>query len=156
LVAISILLCGFSLFRLLMRTNHALELPDGAMLEKAATIAFQCNETVPHLVLLGDKYLLWSETGNSFIMFNATPNFWIAMGDPVGDPSEHKSLIVNFSELADVHAAKTAFYQAASENLPLYRELGLKPAMLGEEARVPLWNFSLAGKSKQSPPPRLQ
>ena len=150
LIAISVLLCGFSLFRLLTRTNPKLELPSDGMLEKAASIAFQCKETMPHLALLGDKYLLWSETGNSFIMFSTTHNFWIAMGDPVGDPSEYKSLVGNFYELADLHAARVAFYQVASWNLPLYLELGLKPAMLGEEARVPLPSFSLAGKSKQS------
>ncbi|HUQ35635.1 MAG TPA: bifunctional lysylphosphatidylglycerol flippase/synthetase MprF [Aestuariivirga sp.] len=150
LIAISVLLCGFSLFRLLTRTNPTLELPGDDMLEKAAAIAFQCNETMPHLALLGDKYLLWSETGNSFIMFRTTHNFWIAMGDPVGDASEFRSLVGNFSELADLHAAKIAFYQVASGNLPLYRELGFKPAMLGEEARVPLQSFNLAGKGKQS------
>lgn len=150
LIAISVLLCGFCLFRLLTRTNPALELPGDDMLEKAAAIAFQCNETMPHLALLGDKYLLWSETGNSFIMFRTTPHYWIAMGDPVGDPAEFRSLVGNFSELADLHAAKIAFYQVAFENLPLYREFFFKPAMLGEEARVPLRSFNLAGKSKQS------
>ena len=150
LVAISVLLCGFGFFRLLTRTNPALELPDDSMLEKAAAIAFQCNETLPHLALLGDKYLLWSETGNSFIMFSTTPSFWIAMGDPIGDASEYRSLVRNFYELADLHATKIAFYQVSARNLPLYRELGFISAMLGEEARVPLQSFSLAGKSKQS------
>lgn len=150
LIAISVSLCGVGFFRLLMRTSPALELPDDNMLEKAATMAFRCSETMPHLAMLGDKYFLWSDTGNSFIMFNTTPNYWIAMGDPVGAPGERVMLAKKFKKQADIHAAKIAFYQVGSNNLPLYDELDLKLVKLGEEARVPLKFFNLAGKSKQS------
>ena len=150
LIAISVSLSGVGFFRLMMRTNPDLELPNDHMLEKAASIAFHCTEAMPHLAMLGDKYFLWSDTGNSFIMFNTTPNYWIAMGDPVGDPKEHEKLARKFRELADVHAARIAFYQVGSSNGPLYDDLGLKLVKLGEEARVPLQSFNLAGKSKQS------
>jgi phosphatidylglycerol lysyltransferase len=65
------------------------------------------------------------------------------MGDPVGPKSERHELAWRFNELADGRGARAAFYEVSDENLPLYIDLGLSVLKLGEEAVVPLAEFSL-------------
>src|SRR5262249_61464018 len=47
--------------------------------------------------------------------------------------------------LPDTHGAEPVFYQTSAERLALYIDLGLAPLKIGEEARVPLGDFSLEG-----------
>lgn len=149
LVAVSVVSCAVILYRLMTHRSVRMELPDASMLEKARAVASASSCTQPHLVLLGDKYLLWSDSGKSFIMYGITRKLWIAMGDPAGDPAEFEDLAWKFREQADRHGAKIAFYQVSTAYLPLYIDLGLSLVKLGEEARVPLQDFGLEGKKRQ-------
>ena len=67
------------------------------------------------------------------------------MGDPVGAPTAYSDLVWRFRELADEHAGRTVFYQVGPETLPLYLDLGLRLLKIGEEALVPLRDFTLDG-----------
>lgn len=149
LMAVSVLVIGFTAYRFLTRAAEAFKLPDAGALERAATIALHASETAPHLALMGDKYLLWSETGESFIMFGKSHGFWLAMGDPAGNPKEFELLARKFRDLADLHSARIAFYQVGDDHLPIYIDLGLALIKLGEEARVRLEAFSLEGHERQ-------
>lgn len=150
LVAMAVLACGLMLYRLLTRSSSTVDLPDAAALDRAAQLVARAPTTMPHLALLGDKHLLWSNSGNSFLMYGITPKVWIAMGDAVGDEREHAELAWKFREAADRYAAKIAFYQVSPQYLPLYLDFGLSLLKLGEEARVPLQGFGLEGKQRQS------
>ena len=97
------------------------------------------------LALMGDKSLLFSDTGKSFLMFAKHGRTWAALGDPVGPPDECAELVWRFIELADTHGGRVAFYQVPSASLPLYLDAGLRVMKIGEEARVPLPRFSLDG-----------
>lgn len=148
LVAILAVATAFTGYRLLTRTAFALALPTAAELDKAESIARQSGETFAHLALTGDKYLLWSESGRSFVMFAATNQYWVAMGEPVGPREEHEELAWKLKTLADRHNAKIAFYQVGMPGVPLCLDLGLALIKLGEEARVPLAAFSLEGNRR--------
>jgi phosphatidylglycerol lysyltransferase len=52
--------------------------------------------------------------------------------------------------MCDRYGGWTVFYEVGKENLSLYLDLGLTPLKMGEEARVPLGDFSLEGKSRKS------
>lgn len=149
-MSISVLVTGFAAYRFLARADFDLELPDKKALDRAGVIASQSSETTPHLALLGDKYFLWSDSGSSFIMFDKSRGFWVAMDDPVGDPTEFGPLVRKFRDMADLHSAKIAFYQVSDDQLPNYIDLGLTLIKLGEEARVPLATFGLEGNIRQS------
>ncbi len=105
----------------------------------------QSDRTQGYLALLGDKALLKSASGRSFVMYSVSGRSWVAMGDPVGDPSEYRELIWQFHEMADRHGGWTVFYQVTNVHLPLYLDLGLNLLKLGEEALVSLPDFSLDG-----------
>ncbi len=150
LLVILIVVTALAGYRLLTRTSFTLALPGPADLDKAESIARQSNETAAYLALTGDKHLLWSQSGHSFLMFAVTERYWVAMGDPIGMAEEHEELAWELRALADRHGAKLAFYQVSTHHIPLYLDLGLALLKLGEEARVPLPSFTLSGSKRAS------
>jgi uncharacterized membrane protein YbhN (UPF0104 family) len=101
------------------------------------------------LALLGDKELLFHDSGNAVIMYGVQGRSWVAPGDPVGPEREMEELAWRFRELSDRHGGWTVFYEISKAYLPLYLDLGLSLLKLGEHARVPLMTFSLEGKSRK-------
>jgi phosphatidylglycerol lysyltransferase len=150
LVAILAVVTSLAAYRLLTRTTLTLTLPSIEELDRAEAIARQSNETAAYLALTGDKYLLWSESGRSFLMFAVTERYWVAMGDPVGLAEEREELAWELRAQADRHGAKVAFYQVSMHHIPLYLDLGLALLKLGEEARVALPSFTLSGSRRAS------
>ncbi|MBI2826739.1 MAG: bifunctional lysylphosphatidylglycerol flippase/synthetase MprF [Planctomycetia bacterium] len=138
------------LWRLLRPVGPETGLPDAADLDAAARIVAQSPRASAHLALVGDKSLLFNADRTAFVMFAVEGSSWVTMGDPVGPESEAKELAWRFRELCDRHAGWPVFYQVAAESLPLYLDLGLMPLKLGEEAHVPLADFSLEGSNRRS------
>jgi len=104
---------------------------------------------VSRLALLGDKRFFFSDHGNAFVMYGVQGRSWVAMGDPVGPPDEHRELIWRFYALVDRHGGWPVFYEVGDGNLPAYIDLGLTVLKIGEEARVRLESFSLEGSERK-------
>ncbi|HKP94144.1 MAG TPA: bifunctional lysylphosphatidylglycerol flippase/synthetase MprF [Fibrobacteria bacterium] len=119
--------------------------PDGDGLEKAAAIVRASPRSGAGLALSGDKALMFSPSGKSFIMYGVEGRSWVALGDPVGAPEEFPELVWRFKDACDEYGARPVFYQAEPACLPLYVDIGLSLLKLGEEARVDLQAFSLQG-----------
>lgn len=136
---------AFAVLRLLRPARAAPAAPRQEDLQKAAPIVAGAPSTFAHLALLGDKSLLFSEGGEAFLMYAVAGRSWIAMGDPVGPAVQGEELAWQFRGLADAHEGWPVFYQVRPASLPLYVDLGLVLLKLGEEARVPLGEFSLQG-----------
>ena len=128
-------------------TKHAL--PDNALLDQAQAVLRETPRTTGYLALLGDKEILMSERGNAFVMYGVESRSYVAMGDPVGSLAERRELAWRFYDLADLHGGWPVFYQVGEANLGLYLDLGLTVLKLGEEARVPLADFSLEGSGRK-------
>lgn len=131
--------------RLLRPGVPAPGMPGNDDLERAEQVATQSPRTQAWLALLGDKRLLFSESGKSFLMYAVQGRSWVAMGDPVGPEGEEAELAWRFHEMCDHHGGWTVFYEVGTANLPIYLDMGLQPVKIGEEARVPLADFSLDG-----------
>lgn len=116
-------------------------------LDRAQSIAMESPRADSNLVLLGDKALLFSVSGRAFVMYGVSGSSWIAMGDPVGPGEEIPELAWRFKEAAAASGGQPVFYEVGLENLPLYREMGMMPLKIGEEARVPLAQFKLEGSA---------
>lgn len=119
--------------------------PGPAELEQARAVIARSLNAAANLALLGDKRLLFSDTGRAFLMYGIQGRCWVALGDPVGPEDERADLVWEFRELCDRHNGWPVFYQVPPKTLPLYLDLGLSPLKLGEEARVALGSFSLEG-----------
>ena len=142
-------LLAFGLVRLLHPSPPFRTVATPRDMETAKAIARRSQHAYAHLALLGDKQFLFSETGNAFIMFAVQGRSWIAMGDPVGPEAEHPELVWRFREMSNQFGGWPVFYEVGPDNLSRYVELGLSMIKIGEEARVSLETFSLAGKRKQ-------
>ncbi len=151
LMLLTVVTVSYGLSRLLsVAPLKIFDKPSATEIAEAQQLLSQCHNTQGFLVLLGDKYLFWSAGRNAFIMFAITPQFWIAMGDPVGEPAAIENLLWEFYEQADHYGAKTVFYQVSPELLPYYLDQGLSLLKLGEEALVDLSTFTLQGKQRDS------
>jgi len=134
----------------LMRSARPRYVPpcEGDM-ESVRQLVAAAPETPAYLALLRDKSFLVSEKRDGFLMYGICGRSWVCMGDPVGPPAARAELAWRFREMVDLYAGWTVFYQAGKENLPLYLDLGLSLIKIGEEARVPLPTFSLAGQARK-------
>lgn len=101
------------------------------------------------LAFTGDKRLLFSESGRSFLMFGTRGRACLAVGHAAGDPDELADLEAAFVRLVRKARSWPAFYavdEAASIRL---NALGLDREKVGERAIIDLRAFSLSGKGKK-------
>ncbi|MCK9608259.1 MAG: bifunctional lysylphosphatidylglycerol flippase/synthetase MprF [Methylomonas sp.] len=148
---LAIVIVCYGLWRVLsIAAPYPFVKPSATELDQAQCLLSHAEHTQGFLALLGDKCLFWNPEHTAFVMFATTPQFWIAMGDPVGDAAAMENLLYRFQEQADQFGAKIVFYQVSPQCLPLYLDLGLSFFKLGEEARVDLSQFSLQGKLRET------
>jgi phosphatidylglycerol lysyltransferase len=144
-----ILMVFFALARLLKAQQPTPALPAPDDLQRAAAIVSRSWDSNGSLSLLGDKSLLFHDKGDAFLMFGVKGRCWIAMGDPVGPPVEGRELLWRFRELADYHGGWPVFYEVSPSFLGNYIDLGLTAVKIGEQGRVFLPGFSLAGRQRK-------
>jgi phosphatidylglycerol lysyltransferase len=151
LIAISVLVVAILVRHLLdVRRPEALSIATPEELDQARPLVRRSNDAQGFLALLGDKALFWSDDRQAFIAYVATRHYWIAMGDPVGAEASLEALLWRFREEADRYGAKVVFYQVGERHLPLYLDLGLVLLKVGQEALVPLRDFTLEGKRREN------
>lgn len=143
-------LVAFAALRLLRPARPILHRPTETDLADARRIVTGYPEAAAHLALLGDKYLLFDADRTGFIMYGVSGKSWIALGDPVATPGSMPALIDEFMRIADQNAGWPVFYKIAPTLLYLYLDRGLDVVKLGEEARVPLEDFSLEGPHRRN------
>jgi phosphatidylglycerol lysyltransferase len=144
-VGAAIALLVFGLARLMQPARHEAPEPSAADLQDAAGAIAMQTSTVPSLVYLRDKALLFDADRKGFVMYAVQGRTWVAMGDPVGPPERLSDLVRLFLERSDDFAALPVFYEVAKDHLHCYADYGLTFVKLGEEARVDLGEFTLSG-----------
>ena len=142
-VALCVLLMTMS--RLLGYARHEIEPPSDEDLEDAGKALQSQPGTVAFLVYLRDKALLFDESRTGFVMYGVRGRTWTAMGDPVGPRDRIPGLIRGFLERCADYGGTPAFYEVNGGYLHYYADFGLSFVKLGEEARIPLREFSWEG-----------
>jgi phosphatidylglycerol lysyltransferase len=144
-VGAAVTLLLFACARLLGHAHHEAEAPTEADLEAARAIIATQTSTMPNLVFLRDKALLFDADKRGFVMYRVQGRTWVALGDPVC-PDERKSEMISaFLERCDDFGGVPVFYEISKEHLHRYADLGLTFVKLGEEAKVNLDTFTLEG-----------
>ena len=141
-----VIACG----HLLKARPKPIDPPSATDIETARAIVAKSDSTIANLALLGDKYLLFSEDRQAFIMFGVEGRSWVSLCGPFGDEVHARELIWDFRELCEAGGCWPVFYQVDVNQLPLYVEMGMTLIKIGEEARVPLQEFSLEGGGRRS------
>jgi phosphatidylglycerol lysyltransferase len=141
---------AIALERLMRPAAPEPSLPNPVDLDQAGAVAAASRRTYAYLALLGDKEILFNESGSAFVMYGIMRRSWVAMGDPVGPEQDRIDLAWRFRELSDQHGGWPVFYQVGERDLYLYADLGLTLLKLGQEGRVPLPDFSLEGRDRKT------
>lgn len=148
-VGVLVVLLFIAALRLMRSARPRYLPPSEADMQAVRSIVADSPQTPAYLALLRDKNILLSTKGDGFLMYGVAGRSWVCMGDPVGPPAARAELAWRFREMVDLYAGWTVFYQVDRVNLPLYLDLGLSLIKIGEEARVPLPEFSLAGQARK-------
>ncbi len=137
------------MMRLLRPASRLPNPPSADELQEIEAIVAKDERTNANLALLGDKRFVFSEDREAFVMFGGEGKSWIAMGDPVGPKESADDAAWRFREDCDEQGVWPVFYQVDESSLSRYIEMGLSMLKLGEEARVPLADFSLEGSARK-------
>lgn len=138
-----------AVLRLVRPASARPRLPGRDEMDRAAAIVAGSPVAAANLAFLGDKAFLFSEAGDALLMYGAEGRSRVALGDPVGPVERWPELVWRFREMADRYDDWPVFYQVSPRRLPLYLDMGLTLLKLGEEARVPLEEFSLEGGARR-------
>ena len=144
-VGAAVVVLLFAVSRLLRHAPPAAREPTDADLADAASAIAAQTSTLPYLVYLRDKTLLFNESKTGFVMYAVQGRTWVALGDPVGPPECHAELIRSFLERCDDYGGVPVFYEIRKEYLHHYADFGLTFVKLGEEAVVNLSTFTFEG-----------
>jgi phosphatidylglycerol lysyltransferase len=105
------------------------------------------HSSLAHFCLLPDKSYYFSPSGKTVIAYVPKGRGAIALGDPIGAPTDLKDAIIGYKEFCIQNDWYPAFYQTIPENLALYKTLGFRAVKIGEEAIVDLHTFTTQGKA---------
>lgn len=147
---VGIVILSLSLLTFSLRPGRiAHELPTQEMIEHVRAITMSQSDPEANIALSGDKSFLMSDSGKSVLMYRIQGRSWIALHEPFGDPKELAQLAWRFHDAAFAANARPVFYSVGTDMLPLWLEMGLGLVKMGEEAVVPLRDFSLEGASRK-------
>lgn len=142
---LAILTVAYALFSLIRFKKSLPSLPTQAEIATAKEVIKKSAYSIANLSLLGDKQLLFSDTGNSFIMYQTQGRSWIVMSDPIGDDSEFGDLIETFIELCQSFGGTCVFYEVSNRYRHVFNNNSIQLLKIGEEAIVDLDAFGLSG-----------
>ena len=148
LTAIALLALGYGLWQLLRQPAGELAETTPEEIDRAAAIIGANPSSDACYALVGDKHLMFSPSGRSFLMFGKQGRSWVGLFGPFGDPREFADMIWQFIEMATDHGGRAAFYHVRPAALPLFLDCGLHLFKLGEHAHVELPGFNLKGASR--------
>jgi phosphatidylglycerol lysyltransferase len=144
-VAMCVLALAYTMWQLLRPYSGRAPRPTPDETKQAEHIILGQDRAEAFLALLGDKSFLFSRSGRAMLAYAKHGRSWIALFDPIGPREEWRELIWRFIELAGGQGGRAAFYEIGDDALSLYLDAGLTVVKIGEEARIDLAAFSLAG-----------
>ncbi len=142
------LLLFFSVAKLLKPATRPPQPSAAVAMDRVRRIVAASRASEAHLALLGDKRLLFDSRECGFVMYAVAGNTWVSMGDPIGPAEVVRELAWQFRDVVERHGGQPVFYEVGPHLLHLYLDMGLSLYKLGEDARVALPDFSLAGSKR--------
>ena len=139
---------GIALWQLLRPPAGAPASPTAADLDRAASIVSAQPNADAGLALVGDKHLLFSASGNAFIMYGQPGRSWVSLFDPVGPRARMARARSGASSSSRPSTADEPRSIRCAPTRSLYLDAGLRALKLGEYAYVPLHDFSLKGSKR--------
>lgn len=127
-----------------------LRLPERSAARRRARELLEGHPTddLDSLKVAPDKHLFFNEEQSAFISFGMSRGTIIALGDPVAhDQAAGQRCIEEFYQATQENLWRTAFLQTTDRYHEIYKSLGFKSLVIGQDAVVDLSTFSLEGSS---------
>ena len=100
--------------------------------------------------LLDDKHWCFSGDGEALVGYALVGSTAVALGGPIGAPASRPAALSAFLEMCAEHAWMPVFHQVDASEHEALRGHDFQALKIGEEAVVPLADFTLAGRSMKS------
>jgi len=109
------------------------------------------RDSLGYFALRRDKAAIFSPTGKAAVSYRVVSGVMLASGDPIGDPEAWPGAIAAFVAEAARHAWVPAVIGCGERGGEVWtREAGLRALELGDEAIVPVEEFSLDGRAMRN------
>jgi lysyl-tRNA synthetase class 2 len=105
------------------------------------------TDTLAFFKLRKDKQYLFDEAGSAFLAYRIENGVFLCSGDPVGPPAALPGVVSRAIAYAERRGLKLAASGVSEELVPLWRQAGLRPLYIGDEAIVETARFSLEGRA---------
>lgn len=110
--------------------------------EVIARLVADSPRSASALAWLPDKRFLISSDGRSALIYAASGDYLVVMGDPIGLAGNERELIRRFSEEAQAAGVSAAFYEVGGDWSRVLSDAGYHLMLIGEEAVVELDRLS--------------
>ncbi|MBX3739671.1 MAG: DUF2156 domain-containing protein [Akkermansiaceae bacterium] len=145
--------CGTVVLLLLLRPVLAGRVHASSQEERekaAGIISRHGRDPSDPFTLLDDKHYFFHSSGDGFVAFSNWREIAVALADPVCAPEIRRDLVEEFVAYCRGQDWTPLFYGTGHEHRPIYEQAGLITFKVGEDARIPLAEFSLAGGKFQN------
>jgi lysyl-tRNA synthetase class 2 len=116
--------------------------------ERAADLVHaRGSDSLAYFALRRDKSYVFSASGRSFLAYRVIGGTALVAGDPIGDASERRELLLEFRRVAQAKGWRVAIAGASGEALADYASIGFRSMYLGDEAVIRPASFSLDGRA---------
>jgi lysyl-tRNA synthetase, class II len=105
------------------------------------------TDTLAFFKLRRDKQYLFDEAESAFLAYRIENGVLLCSGDPVGPPAALPRVLSRAVAYAERRGLKVAACGVSEELVPLWRQAGLRPLYIGDEAIVETGSFSLEGRA---------
>jgi phosphatidylglycerol lysyltransferase len=111
----------------------------------ARVFALHARHHLAAFAVQQDKHHLLVAEGRAFVGYAVRRSVAFSVGDPLAAPEDLQRATRGFLDHCQRHGWRPCLYEAAEENLGVYRALGLRALKMAEEAVIDLSTWNLAG-----------
>lgn len=145
---LTFLLLVYTIFRPLL---PQLENPEWAKAKARQLIQEYGKSSLDYFKIYADKKLFFPKNERSFIAYKNTSRYALVLDNPVApDEQTIAESISEFDRFCQRNGLRSMYYRLPEASVGIYRSLGKIVLPIGQEAILPLTEFSLEGRDKKA------
>ncbi len=136
---------------LILRTFVQAEPPSAERRRRAEAIVREWgDDTLDYFALRRDKNYFFSADGRSLIAYLYVRGTAMVAADPIGPPADTARTVDEFLRFCTERGWRVAFFAVREADAEIYRDRGMRPIYLGDEAILRCREFSLDGADRKA------
>lgn len=115
-----------------------------ALAVRRLLLRFPSDDSLEYFATRDDRAAVFASDGQAAISYRVVSGVSLAAGDPLGDPDSWSDAVVRWLEHTRLHGWIPAVTSTTPAGAHVYRDAGLHPVPMGDEAVIETRNFDLA------------